>query len=416
MGNDVSQAVTHLDLSRTVQHAHHALFEYDVLSMIFDMFDLHNKYDRATCARSARVCRAWTEPASRALWSRTRWKLQDLCTVLLKHTAHSGISHAKVKPVGLGRNSVQRESFLRCAARVRQLCITQRLQPSPLVVQLVRRVLSMSNGTTFLPALLSLSWVEGPRTSGLLLRLIPSSTSLQELELILDSKTSPKQVHRLFTGLSYPTLYLRNVRIYASKPELFLLDPLLDVASIRELSLKGAIVIGPEQLCKTLSGLALLSIEATIRDCKAWNDLINGGILKELHCAGSCTCADLTALVTQLRAPNLKAVDLKFDIEDAKFDRAAHLPLIQTLLKFSPSLRSLQLDYRNVYTDSRLSSPDGPPPRAIPLVSDVLNPLFGRLDLESFALSSELPVLLTNDQILRIAQGWPMLRSLSLMD
>ncbi len=65
--------------------AHHALFEYDVLNLIFDVFNFEDWKDRKTCARSARVCRAWTEPASRALWSVTRWNLRILCMVLLKH-------------------------------------------------------------------------------------------------------------------------------------------------------------------------------------------------------------------------------------------------------------------------------------------------------------------------------------------
>lgn len=35
---------------------------------------------------AARVCRAWNEPASRAIWSRTRWQLQDLYNVLEAYT------------------------------------------------------------------------------------------------------------------------------------------------------------------------------------------------------------------------------------------------------------------------------------------------------------------------------------------
>ncbi|TFK92880.1 hypothetical protein K466DRAFT_658909 [Polyporus arcularius HHB13444] len=413
MGNDVSIPHVKNDSLVVVQDAHHALFEYDVLSLIFYVFDLEDKENRRTCARSARVCRAWTEPASRALWSRTRWKLQDLCTVLLKHTIPAGsrgLKHTQVKAGHLRHDHVQRESLLRCAARVRQLCISQRLQPARLDVQLLRRVLSISNGTTFLPALLSLSWVEGPRTEGLLLRLIPPS--VQELELIFDWETSPKQVHRLLTGLSHPALSLRSVRIYAWKPEQFSLDPLLNLTSIQELSLEGSIVLGPEELCKVLSSLALVSIEVTVRDFKTRDKVINGGSLKELHCAG--TCADITALVKSLLAPSLKTADLKLDIVDAHFDRTGQRHLCQTLLKFSPSLRSLQLDYRKVYTNSELASASHLPP--IPLVSDVLKPLFGRLYLESFTLCSELRVLLTDDQIMQVAQGWPMLRSLSLMN
>ena len=90
MGNNVSVAHARTDQSHIIQHAHHAIFEHDVLSMIFDMFDLEDKQDRATCARSSRVCRAWTEPASRVLWSGTKWKLMGLCTALTKTSERKG--------------------------------------------------------------------------------------------------------------------------------------------------------------------------------------------------------------------------------------------------------------------------------------------------------------------------------------
>ncbi|TFK92879.1 hypothetical protein K466DRAFT_581451 [Polyporus arcularius HHB13444] len=37
-------------------------------------------------------------------------------------------------------------------------------------------------------------------------------------------------------------------------------------------------------------------------------------------------------------------------------------------------------------------------------VSMVLNPLFGRLDIDSFTLWCDLRVLLTDDQVIRVAQ------------
>ena len=306
--------------------------------------------------------------------------------------------------------------MIRCGARVRKLCITQMLAPSPLEVQLLRRVLSMSEGTTLLPALLSLSWVESPRTNGLLLRLIPNS--LQELELILDTKTSPKQVHSLFTGLSHPALSLHSLRIYSWKPELFQLESALRVTSLREISLKGGIVLCPEDFCKILSALPLFSIEADIRNFTPWTKAIDGRSLKGLHCTGSC--ADLTALISRLGAPNLNTADLKLDNLNGHLDRREHHQLSQVLLKFSSSLRTLQLEYRIVFDDSGLQTVSLTPCHALPpvdLVSDVLAPLFGfgRLDLENFTLSSNLRILLTDDHILRLAQGWPQLRTLSLM-
>ncbi len=248
--------------------------------------------------------------------------------------------------------------------------------------------------------------MENQTTDGLLLRLIPPS--LQELELTINWRTPSEQIHRLFTGLSHPVLSLRTVRINWWQPEQVLLDldPLLNVTSIRYLTLKGNIVLGAGMLYKILSDLALVSIQVTVRDLKAWNETIHCGNLEELHCAG--TCADIAALVTHLHAPNLT---LKLDIVDAHFDRTAHSRLCQTLLGFT--LRSLQLRYKKVCIKrSRLSNASDLAP--MPLFSDDLKALSGRLALEDFTLHSEAPSMLTDDHILQMAKGWPMLRSLSL--
>ncbi|TFK92883.1 hypothetical protein K466DRAFT_658912 [Polyporus arcularius HHB13444] len=275
----------------------------------------------------------------------------------------------------------------------------------------MRHILSTNNGTTFLPALLSLSWVENQTTDGLLLRLIPPS--LQELELTINWRTPSEQIHRLFTGLSHPVLSLRTVRINWWQPEQVLLDldPLLNVTSIRYLTLKGNIVLGAGMLYKILSDLALVSIQVIVRDLKAWNEIIHCGNLEELHCAGPC--ADIAALVTHLHAPNLTTADLRLDIVDAHwhFDRTAHSRLCRTLLGFT--LRSLQLRYKKVCIKrSRLSNASDLAP--MPLFSDDLKTLSGRLALEDFTLHSEAPSILTDDHILQMAKGWPKLRSLSL--
>ncbi len=117
---------------------------------------------------------------------------------------------------------------------------------------------------------------------------------------------------------------------------------------------------------------------------------------ERIHCAG--TCAD----VTRLRAPYLNPLDLKLDIIDAKFDQLAHHDFSQALLRVTPTLRSLQLDYKRVCTDLRLTSTAALAP--IALVSKVLKPLFGRLDIDSFTLWCDLRVLLTDDQVIRVAQ------------
>ena len=53
----------------TQQHAHSALFCYDVLIEVFAAFDLNDWMDVTACARSAQVCLAWSGPASETLWT-----------------------------------------------------------------------------------------------------------------------------------------------------------------------------------------------------------------------------------------------------------------------------------------------------------------------------------------------------------
>ena len=78
-------------------------------------------------------------------------------------------------------NPMLRESFLRCASRVRQLYVSQVTGPDKGEVRLLQRLLTWGNGATFLPGLVSLSWIESPETDRLLPILVP--TCLEHLEL-----------------------------------------------------------------------------------------------------------------------------------------------------------------------------------------------------------------------------------------
>ena len=63
---------------------HAALFTDEVLRHVFTVSEAaRDRTYRATCARAARVCRAWYAPASSAIWETRPWHLFDLLHILL---------------------------------------------------------------------------------------------------------------------------------------------------------------------------------------------------------------------------------------------------------------------------------------------------------------------------------------------
>ena len=75
------------------QHAHPALFCYDILVEVFAALDLNDKAGLVACARSAQVCLAWAEPASQAVWTscsgRSVKELYDLFRAVNNDIFHS---------------------------------------------------------------------------------------------------------------------------------------------------------------------------------------------------------------------------------------------------------------------------------------------------------------------------------------
>lgn len=73
-------------ISESTTRTHLAMYTYDILRAILDEFDPYYDEDRMTCASSARVCRAWYEPAIRVLWGRNKWTIFHLYQGLLRYT------------------------------------------------------------------------------------------------------------------------------------------------------------------------------------------------------------------------------------------------------------------------------------------------------------------------------------------
>ena len=55
----------------------------DILFLIFSNFDTSNAADKGDCARCARVCSLWSEPALRTLWRSLKYALLPLYWILL---------------------------------------------------------------------------------------------------------------------------------------------------------------------------------------------------------------------------------------------------------------------------------------------------------------------------------------------
>ena len=60
-----------------------SVHNFDILTHVFSCIDPYNKADREACVNASRVCRAWSVPASTAIWdARPRWDLLDLYHIL----------------------------------------------------------------------------------------------------------------------------------------------------------------------------------------------------------------------------------------------------------------------------------------------------------------------------------------------
>ena len=75
----------------------------DIFMSIFDQFDTTRAIDRTSCARCALVCRAWAEPASKALWRSLWGSLLPLYGILfpvpeIVRKSHIGSFHGSQVP------------------------------------------------------------------------------------------------------------------------------------------------------------------------------------------------------------------------------------------------------------------------------------------------------------------------------
>ncbi|TBU52562.1 hypothetical protein BD310DRAFT_831934 [Dichomitus squalens] len=396
---------------------HPALYNQDVLALLFDVFNPFNRTDRATCARSARVCRAWAEPASSVVWSkgvdltilfRILHRPSSLDTMARKiSSSDPGMTQEKLQVI---RHEAW-QSFLRCGARIRELS-EGTFGLIPAYVELTHFLIRKNGTQTFLPHLKTLHWRQRADSSGILVRLVPPS--LESLVLHVDELTAGCPLGTLGLQLSSAAPFLRRLEITCQTglPISFLIP----LKSIRELTLHNVLTaFKPEDVRRLLKAPNLEALHLSIKNfAKCQRVMDSGPNLRSIYCIGMCE--DLASFISLLDAPNL--YDLGMYLL-----RPGDVDALRSLigeLKSAPCTRSVR-SLKLIYGNSALRCDPTPlryavvaPQLAVGKI--ILQPLFGHFNqLDTLIVGScHCPSVLTDDDVLMLAKAWPGLKKLSL--
>ncbi|KAI1797054.1 hypothetical protein LXA43DRAFT_878539 [Ganoderma leucocontextum] len=421
----------HTGKARVTQHAHPALFCYDVLIEVFAAFDLNNQVDLRACARSAQVCLAWTDPASQALWiSSSGRSLKDLHRLL--RAVDVEIVSRRFLPEILSSNKLRRRRdawalFLYYGSQIRALKNSDynwQWWDDPAAVKghegyLIHSLIRRNQGRTFLPSLRSADWDEYPESRGALFSLVPPS--LSSLNLTLHSTMTQHDIEIFMARLSSTVPGLHSLRLTTARN--VSIEHLSYPPYLRHLSLDGnRITLSLAGLLTLISRLQLDTLSVPVIGCHAWHGEVRiGKTLQKLHVEGGCR--DLAALLSHLHAPSLHELDIrvKDPFGDSSYDPAEHRDLSVALGKntqLSRTLRSLSLVFRPWHTttspESSVAGDPGPP---VTLFSDILEPLVQGLTagLETLIVEHwHQAVSFTDDEFVQLAQAFPSLKRLTL--
>ncbi|PIL35335.1 hypothetical protein GSI_02060 [Ganoderma sinense ZZ0214-1] len=404
------------------QHAHPALFCYDVLVEIFTAFDLDDRDDLTACARSAQVCWAWTDPASQALWTSCGGRsLKDLYH-LLRAVDVSLISEV----LSLNTSAFHHRHdgwalFLYCGSQIRALkCSDHDWRDDPAAAKgaegvLIRSLVHRNHGRTFLPSLRSAEWHEYPETRGALFSLVPPS--LGSLNLTLHSTMTQHDIETFMNRLSSTVPGLHTLRL-TTAPRVSV-ERLSYPPHLRHLFLDAnRIALSPAELTTLVSCLKTVeTLAVRISEDRAWHDAVHfGTALRVLRIEGGCL--DLAALVSRLHSPSLHELDIrvKEGCEYSSYYPKGHHQLATALgrnMRLARTLRSLSLRYSTSWCPGSLGF-TGPP---VMLFSSILEPLLHGLTTRLETLEVEYwhrAVQFADDEVLQLAQACPELRRLTL--
>ncbi|KAI1790903.1 hypothetical protein LXA43DRAFT_465819 [Ganoderma leucocontextum] len=412
----------HLNQHRNIKSARIvSLLHEDILTLVFSGFDTSLPAGRATCARSALVCRTWADPASKALWRSLR-SLLPLYGIFLSvpqviRTTYIGSFHGSHVPVSyieyIGEvmktrpfdDPVVWSSFLRCASRIRHL-----IDWDPgFDIRIFRALCHHNGGNTILPLLKSLSWAdaEEARSDEALSLLAPPS--LQHLSYHINSVTSIQFVGSTLTSILPKAPFLSSLKILVdtrSTERLPLLPFLSRFQRLRHLSLLGWQVITPSSLVGFSSFPMLEHLACHVEGFEAREDTqysFDVPNLRVLKLTGTGT--DMRGLLQTLRAPRMQDLVLAAREKRADHGRDAHRDLFRDM-PTAPFARSLQrFTYNSGPTDC------APPPNRVhpnrTSLLDLIHPLLTLRQLRQVSIVFQWEeTALKDDEVLAIAEAW----------
>ncbi|KAM5539286.1 hypothetical protein V8D89_007159 [Ganoderma adspersum] len=405
--------------ARLTQHAHPALFSYDVLIEIFAAFDLDDRVDLTACAHSAQVCWAWSDPASQTLWTSSSGRsLRDL------HHLLRAVDVSLISEV-LSLNAFHHRHdgwalFLYCGSQIRALkCSHHDWRDDPAVAKgaegvIIRSLIHRNHGRTFLPSLRSAEWDEYPETRGTLFSLVPPS--LGSLNLTLHSTMTHRDIEAFMARLSVAVPGLHTLRL-TTAPRVSV-ERLAYPPHLRHLFLDAnRIALSPAELQTLVSPLQLETLSVRIAEDRTWHEDVRlGAALRTLHLEGGCL--NLATFMSHLHAPSLSELDVrvKESCEYSSYYPKGHHQLATELgrnARLAKTLRSLSLRYSTSWCPGSLGF-TGPP---VVLFPDILEPLLHGLTSRLETLVVEYchrAVRFTDDEVLRLAQACPELKRLTL--
>ncbi|KAI0762988.1 hypothetical protein C8Q74DRAFT_191976 [Fomes fomentarius] len=355
---------------------------------------------RRTLASAALTCRAFSEPASKTLWTCLHQGLSPLLKTFscFKQTDASDDQDPSYE-LDDAISATEWEQFDRLASRVRYLDLGHPPSWPSLVDALIKRC--QTKGEALLPNLRVLRWSEsaGDTHKLQLLRALCSAPSLSLVSIMHD----PRQ-HEFNTNVAQDLAVITETRpdlAHFSSIDYLYLRPNIPILSLRSLR---SLQVGPADeasFCQIGTFTYLTDLSTTVLGMHAVRPRLNKAFpaLRRLKTSGAP--ATLIWMIAQISSPNLTSITADIDAKDI----ADILPIA---LPVGQSLEQLHLDILGTY---------GSGERIEVAFADLAHSILSLRGLEDVRLRLVLRALSLSDaDIALIKSAWPRLRRLSLSE